>query len=96
MSKRHAKKARAQVTINALDAQEIALIMRLHYQTCIDKAYNMNTAGQSPEKAEQTRKAIRSWERQARKAWAFAQQFDDVHRSLAGYQQSTLVIYPLH
>lgn len=95
MSKRHAKKARAQVTINALDAQEIALIMRLHYQTCIDKARTMNTAGQSPEEAEQTRKAIRSWERQARKVWAFAQQFDEVKRDLASYP-STPILYPLH
>jgi hypothetical protein len=95
MSNRLAKKSRAQVSINAMDAQEIALIMRLHFQTCLEHASNAHAAStMARDEAEKARlwNVEKSWDRRARKARSYADQFEAISSELTQYRHSVVTI----
>ena len=84
MSKRSAKKVRSTVLVRGLDAQNLELMMRLHYETCRQRARDANEycwaarqKGDTEEEA-RCRKVERNWDRAARKAWSYAEQFEQV------------------
>lgn len=77
------KRAWSTVRISARDARDIALMLKLHIETCKEhqqKCWNAVPfgAGKDHPEYERTNAALRSWARAARKAQSFAAQFHDM------------------
>ena len=88
------KKAWTTVRVSAKDARDIALMLKLHRETCreqIEKCFNAVPVGAGPDHPEyaRTNAAIRSWGRAGRKAHSFAEQFEMMARDAESDQRAS-------